>query len=198
MRLNLTIGILSKPGGGKGTFKGLLEEICRKDDFFPSVTTYRFSDPLRKTLQWYEILESRQNMQSLSTCLRTCDPGSLAKALGKMIESDEFSDLKIADGVRSLHDEKMIRSLSHSLLVYVKTSQEIRFQRVRLRKENPGDDQKTWEKFLAEDSAEPERYLEDIGSRADFIIGNDGTLEDYRNQVRALYEQLVKPKRSQS
>jgi len=194
--LNSVIGTVAKPGGGKGTFKKLLEDACRNDGYHPSVKVYKFSDPLRKTLQWFEIMESRENLQSLSTWLRTRKPESLAYALRKMIAEEEFVDIKLADGVRSLNDEKMIRSFAFGSIVYVKVDPEKRLERVRLRKENPGDAEKTMEQFLAEDAAEPERYIEDIGSRADFVIDNNGSLEDYRKQVEDFYQKILKPLRS--
>ncbi len=197
MRINAVIGALAKPGGGKGTFKKLLNDVCREDGYFPSITTYRFSDPLRKTLQWYDILETRENLQSLSTCLRICKPEALAYALRKMIEEDRFSDIKLADGVRSLSDERVVRSFRSGILVYIKVDPEIRLERVRLRKENPGDAEKTVEQFLAEDTAEPERYTEDIGTRANCIIDNNGTLDAYKQQVSLFYQQFLKPLRTE-
>ena len=104
-------------------------------------------------------------------------------------------EIKIADGVRWSTDEAMIQDLG-GILIYIKADPDIRWQRIKLRNEKTGDAEKTFEQFSEEDKAPNEIYIEDIAGRIkneDCKIDNNGTLEDYANQVRKLYDKLIKP-----
>ncbi len=195
--LSAIIGLVGKPGSGKGTFPRIFRGACAKDGFHPSIGGPRFSDALRKTLDFFEVLPSRENLQELAKWLDARKPGAVANGMRRMLEEDR-NEIKIADGVRWLYDENMIRNFDNDFLVYVKTDQKLRFERVKARKENAGDADKTWEQFLAEDQAQTERCIEDIGSRADFVINNDGALEDYERQVDEFYQKHIKPLRQKA
>lgn len=196
MKLNIVVGLTAKPGGGKGTFVKLLREVCRKDNYFPSIGGPRFSDALRETLEMFGIIASRHNLQELAKCLNSACPGAIANGMRSKLEKD-WNEIKIADGVRWLYDEPMVRGFANGLIVYVHATPEKRYERIRARRENPGDEEKTQEAFLAEDSAETEKYVEEIGSRAEYKIDNNGTLQDYEDQVREFYQKVIKPLRDQ-
>lgn len=191
MTMNLVIGTLAKPGGGKGTFTRLLRDVCNENGHYPNIGGPRFSDALRKTALTFGILESRENLQKLAQALDAICPGAVANGMGYMLEQDR-NQIKIADGARWLYDEKMIKSLG-GVLVYVKADQALRFQRVKDRAENAGDREKTMENFQKEDLAHTESFIDTIGNRADFIIDNNGTLEEYKNQVRMFYKKFIAP-----
>ncbi len=194
MKLNVVIGLVAKPGGGKGTFPKLLRDACSADNYFPGIGGPRFSDALRATLAYYDVLDSRTNLQDLASWLNGRKAGAVANGMRRKLEEDDH-EIKIADGVRWTYDEKMIREFSSGFLVYVKADPALRFQRIKSRAENSGDREKTWEKFLEEDNAETERFVEEIGSRADCVIDNNCTLEQYRAQVDGFYRKFLKPLR---
>ncbi len=185
------IGLLAKPGGGKGTFKKLLFEVTREDGRHPNIGGPRFSDALRETAEKFGILPNREHLQKLAMHLDSLCPGAVANAMEYNLERDR-NDIRLADGCRWLYDEKMIRRVG-GLLVYVKADPALRFQRIKARGENDGDREKTWEKFMEEDMAHTESFIDDIGTRVDFTIDNNGTLEHYRNQVREFYRKHLKP-----
>ena len=194
--MKLIIGLTAKPGGGKGTFVKLLKEVCNQVCFFPSIGGPRFSDALFDTANLFGILTSRENLQRLAQYLNELCPGAMATAMKNKLEKDH-NEIKIADGCRWDYDEKMIREMA-GVIVYVNADQKLRYERIKLRNEKNGDAEKTWEKFLEEDSAKNEIYIEEIGSRADFKIDNNGTLEDYRRQVEEFYQQFVAPLREKN
>ncbi len=193
--MNIIIGLVAKPGAGKGTFPKLLREACAKNMYFPSIGGPRFSDALRETLNYYEILPSRENLQELAKWLDARKPGAVTLGMQKKLETDK-NEIKIADGVRWHYDEEMIRRLPNGLMVYIKTDPKIRYERIKARNEKSGDAEKTIEKFIEEDDAQTERFIDDIGSLADFAITNDGSLEDYRKQVEDFYEKFIVPLRN--
>jgi dephospho-CoA kinase len=61
---------------------------------------------------------------------------------------------------------------------------EERFRRLKARADRPGDAEKTWEAFQAEQSAEAESMIDEIGKEADIYLDNSGTIEELRSQVR--------------
>lgn len=197
MSLSVVIGLVGKPGSGKGTFPRLLRNACGKDDFYPSIGGPRFSDALRKTLDLFDVLPSRDNLQELAKWLDARKPGAVANGMRRLLEADR-NEVKIADGVRWLYDENMIKTLDNGLIVYIAADPAVRFQRIKARGENSGDREKTWEQFLAEDMAQTEQCVEAIGSRADCKIDNNGTLEDYQRQVDEFYQKHIKPLRQKT
>lgn len=192
MRTSVVIGTVAKPGGGKGTFPKLLKKVLAEQNLNLSIGGPRFSDALRETLELYEVLPTRENLQELAQWLDSKKPGAVTNAMRKKLEVDSH-DIKIADGVRWLSDEKMIREFENGLLVYIVTTPVLRWERINQRSENAGDAGKSWEDFCKEDEAKNEIYVEDIGSRSDFTINNNGSLEEYETQVKIFYEKFLKP-----
>lgn len=192
MKISMLIGLTGKPGCGKGTFVRLLKDCCAKDNFYPSIGGPRFSDALVEGLKPFGIPPSRANLQEFAQWLESKKLGAITNGMRYKLEND-LHEIKIADGVRWISDENMIRELG-GIMVYVRTDPKIRWERIRQRKEKDGDAEKTWEKFLEEDSAKNEILVDQIGERADFKIYNSGPLEDYEIQVKEFYERFVKPK----
>lgn len=197
MRLNLVIGLTGKPGSGKGTFSHLLYLTCLKDSYSPAIGGPRFSDALRDTLELFDIPFNRSNPQALAQFLKTLKADAITCAMRKKLEMARSSyDIVIADGLRWPHDETMIRGFEKNLIVRVHARPELRYERMKVRKEKVGEIAKSWEEFLREDGAETEQYIDDIGSRADAVIDNNETVEDYQHQVDAFYYRFVKPLRT--
>lgn len=189
--MKLIIGLIGKPGAGKGTFKRLLRNVLAQENRFPSIGGPRFSDALRETLEYFEVLPSRDNLQELARWLEARKPGAVTSGMRRKLEEDAH-EIKIADGVRWPHDEKMIRGFLDSSLIYIVADPKTRWERIRQRKEKQGDAAKIWEEFLKEDQASTEVFVDDIGSRADFTIDNNGVMEEYQKQVREFYVRFLK------
>jgi len=194
MKISMLIGLVGKPGCGKGTFPKLLRECFAKDNLYPSIGGPRFSDALVEGLKLFDVLPSRTNLQEFAQWLELKKKGAVTNGMRHKLEND-MHEIKIADGVRWSTDEAMIQDLG-GILIYIKADPDIRWQRIKLRNEKTGDAEKTFEQFSEEDKAPNEIYIEDIAGRIkneDCKIDNNGTLEDYANQVRKLYDKLIKP-----
>jgi len=196
--VKIHIGLAAKPGGGKGTFPEMFRNVAFKDRQNFSMAINTFSDILRKTYEWYgHNTPSTKDLQDLSDLIYARRPEGLSIAMRNRLTDKNnlnlFADIQIVDGVRRASDEEMIRSLPNSFLIYVFADPQKRFERVKLRGQRPGEREMTWEQFTQLDNRPTETLVDDIGSRADFRIDNNGTIEEYETQVKKIYKEILKP-----
>ena len=184
------IGLVAKPGAGKGTvlelIRGMVPVFLGSD---LRIASPKFSDFPREELARHGIPATRDAMQKFvqdmdrEALLRGEKPGALSREVRKRIEKMNDAEIVIVDGVRWLTDEEMIRSFPNNFLLYIHTDAPTRLERIRERGQNPGDATKTTEEFLKEDAAPNEQYIEQIGARADVRIENNGDEKNLEDQV---------------
>lgn len=190
--MRIVIGTIGEKGAGKETFYKLLMEVVRDNKILSSLEQFRFSDPLRKTLDDYDIDVTRPNLQDLASLLERFRRGAVTNGLKKLLELKR-AKINVLDGVRWPSDEKFIRSESFNIMVYVTANADIRFERLRNRGEKAKEKGMTRKQFNKEEKAATEIYIPKIGKRADFKIINEGTLEEYKKQVQKFFDKLLKP-----
>lgn len=181
----VVIGLAGKLASGKGRVSGYLIE---KHDAY----RLRSSDPLRQTLDLFGVPQSRDNLSKLSTFLRSqYGENTMATAMMRMLSASE-KPVAIFDGMRRSVDEETFRALSHFYLVYVDASAVVRYDRYIKRNENPGDAEMTREEFDIRDSAEPEREIELLKAKADFVIDNNtNSIEHLDVQIEEIFKKLT-------
>lgn len=147
---------------------------------------HTYSDVLVETFRiWGVDPSSRPQQQALSTSMR----GILGEdALAKVIEfkcGKAATDHVVIDGVRRLTDvENMLHEYgSCFILIWIEAAAEIRYARLKLRKEKKGETMMSWEEFLKQESAESENQLEDVRRACQMEIDNNGTLAELEAQV---------------
>jgi dephospho-CoA kinase len=181
----MVIGLVGEKGGGKGTFAEIIKQIARG-----GVSHLRFSDILLDIAKLLDIPKekiTRGQLQELAQELdRIFGKGTLTKGMQKRIQENK-GGLVIVDGIRWATDLEMIGNLPNSILVYVTANPELRWERVRKRKEKAGEGELTFERFMAEEQAENEKYIPEIGKVADVCIENNGTSEEFRQKVEEFY-----------
>ena len=96
----------------------------------------------------------------------------------------------IIDGVRRQPDIKYMSTLPEFRLIYIETSAENRYKRIIEREENVDDKNKTFEQFKKDQSWETEKDIVDLKDKADFVINNDGSVEDLRGQIDKIINEL--------
>lgn len=151
------------------------------------VSIHHFSDPLNEILDLLGLEKSRSNQQNLSTDLR--------KRFGENILGDTLlkrafhdnADIVFLDGVRRPKDIEMLKKLPNSFLGYIFAPPEEAYKRLVIRNDRPGDAEKTWEEFLAEQAAETESLIDDLRPMADFELDNSL----YDPEFRLLRAQVV-------
>ena len=167
----IRLGIISKIKGGKGTAEKYLRERY-------NAQSVRYSTPLREMLDCLHLAQTRENMQDISSYVRS--------RYGEEIIGAEIitrlnaikSPYQVIDGIRRPAD--IVALLRDPLFrcVYVEASAETRYKRQIAAPENPGDAEMTFEEFMARDNAEAERDIETIGRQAHYRIVNEGIDKD--------------------
>ena len=182
----LIIGLVGEKGGGKGSFVASFEKIAKDK----KIEKVNFSDVLKETLILWDLPISRQNLTKLSVSMNDVfGPGTLTHVTTKRI-SNSTADIVFLDGVRWKSDLEFIRGLPNSLLIYITADPKIRFERTRARKEKAGEEKTSFEQFLREEKLQTELLIPEIGKTADFTITNNGTLEEFKNQVKNFYREV--------
>jgi len=179
------IGITGRLASGKGR---MTKEILRQFD----AEQVRFSDSLRAVLDMYGVPQSRDNIDALSTFLRrTYGENVLARAVeNRALQSNR--DIAIIDGVRRAVDMETLSRHPHFKLVYIDVKPEIRYERSKSRNENVGDADLSYDEFLRMDSAEPQQQIESLKSIADFVIDNNGTVEQFDAQIKDVIDNALR------
>lgn len=183
----MIIGLTGSLGAGKSIVSDFLKE---KGFVYLSL-----SDELREIAKERKIELIRKNLQDLGNWLReNFGVGILAEKVLDKIQNQEYKRA-IVDGIRNPAEIKVLRQLKNFFLVSVDASQEIRFQRLISR--NRESDPKTWEEFVEVDDRdkgigelETGQAVEKCMKQADFVLINPGSLEEIKEKMSKLYEEI--------
>lgn len=175
----IILGFTGLLSSGKGTAcKYLMEKH--------GASKFRFSTILRDILARVYLPDSRHNMQLLSTILReNFDQSILSKAIAGDADSAD-SQLIVIDGIRRFTDIKYLKDLPGFKLISIEVDAKLRYDRLVKRNENPGDANKSFEDFLADEKAEAELEIPEVMKQADIKIDNNGSLDDFYKQLDKL------------
>jgi uridine kinase len=152
----------------------------------------RFSQPIRDTLNRLHVEQNRENMATLSLYLRKAFGEDV---LSKVILADAKNnpkDIVVVDGVRRLSDIIHMETDEHFYFAYMDTASEKRYERLIQRRQNIDDATKTPAQFEKDAKRETELQISGLRERADFVISNDGTLDELYTQVDSMVEELRK------
>lgn len=144
---------------------------------------FRFSTIMRDILQRLDLEINRLNLSRLSSVLRETFSEDL---FAKVIANDVLNspaELIIVDGIRRPADIQYLRDIPNFYLISIDADPQIRYERLIKRKENIGDENKTYDQFLADHLLESELSIPTIMAKANYQINNNQPLSD-------LYQQL--------
>ncbi len=172
----IIIGVAGEIASGKDTVG---KYIAEKYDALP----LRFSQLLRDILDRMGLEQNRENMAKLSLHLRK-GFGEDILSKGILAEADKSEkELVVIDGVRRLPDMIQLEMNERFYFVYVEATPETRYERLTKRRQNADDESKTPAQFEKDSLLEAESQIRDLKDRADYVINNDGTLEELLKQV---------------
>lgn len=183
----IILGFVGDLAGGKGTICQYLKEKY-------SVTSYRFSTMLRDVLDRIYVEKSRENLQDLSTFLRSrYGQDIMSKVIVKDVLGDK-NEIVAVEGIRRPTDITYLQELDGFHLIYITADQKIRWQRMVLRQENPDEAEKTFEQFLKDEQAEADMLIKELGKQAEYTLTNDGTKEEFYMNMENILEQIKNKK----
>lgn len=172
----IIIGVAGEVASGKDTVGQYIAEKYQAQ-------ALRFSQVLRDILDRMHLEQSQENMGKLSMHLRKAfGEDILSKGLIAEAEKSD-SELIVVDGVRRFPDIIQMQASERFYFIYVEASPEKRYERLIMRHNNSDDTGKTLAQFEKDALQESESQIRDLKGHADFVINNDGTLEELQKQV---------------
>jgi dephospho-CoA kinase len=101
-------------------------------------------------------------------------------------------DLVLIDGIRGDAELDVYKEAfgKNIVVVGIHTSPKIRYERIKKRKRK--DATMDWDSFCERDSRELKWGLGNAIAQSDYMIINEGTLEDFKKDAKILLERLVK------
>ena len=190
----LIIGFIGQNGSGKSKAAAYLAERYKTEY---KVEKLAFSTILRRFLQDLGVTTSRENLLRYSEVLRKhFGQNLLSEHVGEQIRLSR-ADLIIVEGIRRKSDLSNLNFHNFHLISLI-AKPEIRYQRLVSRKQNPGDEQKSYEDFLTDQESEPERDIQKVAKKAKIIIDNNGTTKELQLQLELAVTNLWPPKKSKA
>ena len=176
-----TLTLVAENGAGKGLFVEIVKKLLPN----LRIISVRFSDPLLEILDILDKERSRDNIDTLVTALREAfhDEGILNKALARRLQGIE-ADIIILDGLRKEKEISLVRERK-GIVVYIAADQRIRYERRRKEAEKPDELGMSWEQFIAQADAAPQREIRQIGETlADITIENNAGVEEFELKIK--------------
>ncbi|MAE77967.1 MAG: hypothetical protein CMJ85_13980 [Planctomycetes bacterium] len=181
----MIIGLTGRNATGKGEAAEFLKE---KGFLFLSL-----SDVIRKAVMERGLAPTRDNLIATGRELRARHgTGYLAERIMEQIEPGQNY---VVDSFRHEDEVGVFRRASDFHLLAVTAQQEIRFDRIKAR--NRENDPQTYEEFIEVENAESTslqaegQNLTGTEARADHSVTNNGTVEQFREQLTELVPRLM-------
>lgn len=183
----MIIGITGSLGGGKGTVVDYLKD---KKGF----SHYSSSDHLVSLIEERGESVDRDAMYRMGNELRATDPAGVpAATYAKYEDEDGVSDV-IFEALHTVAEAEFIKSVG-GIVIAVTADPDIRYERIS--KRGSVKDNVTKEEFIAQQEREekgtgdPDKSsIFDTINAADFVIENNGTVEELQRQVDAILESV--------
>ncbi len=189
----MIVGVVGKIAAGKTTVARFFEEkgFCRVSCSDPLIDllTHNVSD-----YSWVPELPEKAE----PTRDRLIEFGKYLKdkygddiLIRLAVDKKRHCEKVVIDGVRSEGEIKAVKRLGGKV-IYVEARPEIRFKRLVERKASKDKTIKSFEDFRAMDDAEEQLYhTSELKGLADYVIVNEGTLDELREKVERIIEEVV-------
>ena len=189
----MIIGVVGKIAAGKTTVAKFFEEkgFCRVSCSEPlidllthSVSDYSWIPELPEKAE-----PTREKLIEFGKYLKDKYGGDILIRLA--VDKKRHCKNIVIDGIRSREEIEAVKRLGGKV-IYVDAKPEIRFERLVKRKASKDKDIKSFEDFKEMDDAEERLYhTSKLKGLADYIIVNEGTLEELRRKVEGIIEEVV-------
>ncbi len=182
MKPKMVVGLAGMPGAGKGVISRVVNEkgyaIVVMGDVIRAETKLRGLEPTPENIG-KTMLKIREEEGS-TVVAKKCIP--------KIAGAD--TEIVLVDGIRSLDEvQEFKKEFPKFALIAVHSSPETRFGRLFRRKRS--DDPSGWEEFLNRDTRELSVGQGNVIAMADYMIINEGTLEEYKTRISEVLEAAI-------
>ncbi len=177
----LIICITGMPGSGKS--------IVSKAAIDLGLKVYNMGDIVREeTLKKYGRI-TPELMRRVSVDLRRRYGENIVaiRTIEKALKSGE--DVFVIDGVRSLKEIEVFKKHGNVVIIAIHASPRTRFKRIVKRRR--AGDPSTWDEFVKRDYVELSFGIGNVIALADFMIVNEGTIEEAYKRARHILARLI-------
>jgi dephospho-CoA kinase len=179
----LVVCLTGMPGAGKSTIVSKLKE--------KGYETFSLGDGVRAEAKRQNLEPTGENLGKLMLELRQkYGPGAIAELIKESIQKSNH-EIIIIDGIRSIHEIKVLKETGNLRLLGVEASSETRFNFLTQRKRS--DDPLTREKFEERDNREMSVGLQEIIELADETIENNNiTIDQLIHSAIEIFQNWIK------
>ena len=189
----MIIGVVGKIAAGKTTVAKFFKEkgFCRASCSEPlidllthNVSEYSWIPELPEKAE-----PTRERLIEFGKYLKEKYGGDVLIRLA--VDKKRHCEKVVIDGVRSREEIEAIKRLGGKV-IYVEARPEIRFERLMRRKARKDKIIKSFADFKAMDDAEERLYkTSELKGLADYVIVNEGTLDELREKVERIIEEIT-------
>lgn len=179
------IGFVGQIASGKDVCKKYIMEKH-------GASGHRYSTMLRDILNRLYLPMTRENIQNLSTDLRSrFGEDTMARVIAEDIKNDQH-EIVIVEGIRRLADIVSLKDFPNFYLISLEAETQIRYERLVKRNENAGDSEKTYQQFLTDEKKETELQIPEVMAIAKYRIDNNGSFDDLYAQIDKIITDIKK------
>ena len=132
---------------------------------------------------------NNRNENTSTKIYKTYNKGKNNKKRYRKIEQDIF----IIEGIRSPYEVSYFKKhFKNFKIIAIHSNPNERFNRIRRRKRS--DDTQSFSKFLERDKRELKFGIGDVIATADYMLINEGPIPKFKNNVKVLITNEIKPK----
>ncbi|MCW1296708.1 MAG: AAA family ATPase [Candidatus Parvarchaeota archaeon] len=180
------IAITGMPAAGKTEVVKILEAMG-----FPVVV---MRDVVEREMEEKGIEVNNENLRNYATELREKYGFDVVARRCKPFidEKLKMSEIVVIDGVRGIKEVEYFKEVydENFVLIAIHASPKTRFERIR--KRGLKWDMETWEEFIWRDKKELSWGLGEAIALSDYMIVNEDTLEELREKVNAVINEIIK------
>ena len=178
--MKIVIGLIGKPGVGKDTVAALIPEITEK-----KTEKFSFSKILiEEYCAHLGIQPTHPNLQYIGDAIR---PSWLHERAKEFIENST-AEIIIIPSIRRKADFDFVKGFSTHRLIGVVTEEKLAFERMKERKEKPGEEHLTWEAYQKLLNAPIDQEIPELLKQAEITLKNDQDIEALKEQIQKIFE----------
>ncbi len=181
----LLILVAGMPGAGKS----IVVDVAKEEYGIP---VYTMGDVVREeTMKRYGVITPETMLKTSRELRKEYGPQYIAVKTFERLPHDQR--IVLIDGVRSLDEVEYFRSKGEAVIVAIHASPKTRFKRL-LERGRPGDPS-SWDDFVKRDKIELSFGIGNVIALADYMVVNEGSLEEAREQIRRVLKEIIGVKR---